>query len=66
MLLDGSLKLLDVLSPTFSEGSLRLSIPLLALLGGSINLDLVVSASSTGKALVAKRADVGRLFKLWS
>lgn len=39
MLLYGSLQLLDVLSPSFSEGGLRLPVPLLAFLGGCVDLE---------------------------
>lgn len=38
VLLDGGFELFDVLGPAFSEGSLCLSIPLLAFLGGRIDL----------------------------
>ena len=38
MVFDGRFELLDVLRTTFSKGCLRLSIPLLALLRGCIDL----------------------------
>jgi hypothetical protein len=39
---DGLLELLDVLSPALSEGGLSLPVPLLALLGRSIDLETSV------------------------
>lgn len=39
MVLNGSLKLLDVFGSTFTEGSLCLTIPLFALFRGRINLN---------------------------
>lgn len=38
MLLDGGLQLLDVLGPPLAKGGLGLTIPLLPLLGGGIDL----------------------------